>query len=169
MRDLTVIFPHLRFFMVHQLRYRSRLFGSNKEPELLLALPNAVLDMIETHEGVMAEVEPLSSLFTWLVGSFKALEPHHEKDFEAELKAHGFSPPSCTADKGLLLSFITFGYCRRCCCSSKELKKTDADVENTNKWVLARSWNRRPIGMLPRAVGFSGWMSIMSQKRFLDY
>ncbi|KAM2411897.1 hypothetical protein TB1_029524 [Malus domestica] len=133
MSDLTVIFPHLRFFMVHQLRYRSCLvadivigfmdFGSNKEPELLLALPNAVLDMIETHEGVMAEVEPLSSLFARLVGNFKELEPRHEKDFEAELKAHGFSPPSCTADRGLLLSFITFGYCRRC--SSSVLQNTN--------------------------------------------
>ncbi|KAM1474105.1 hypothetical protein ACFX2I_030160 [Malus domestica] len=90
MSDLTVIFPHLRFFMVHQLR---------------------------------AEVEPLSSLFARLVGNFKELEPRHEKDFEAELKAHGFSPPSCTADRGLLLSFITFGYCRRC--SSSVLQNTN--------------------------------------------
>lgn len=44
---------------------------------------------------------------------------------------------------------------------SKELKKTDADVENTNKSVLAKSWNRRPIGMLPRAVGFSGCLPVL--------
>ncbi|KAL1347950.1 uncharacterized protein [Arachis hypogaea] len=46
----------------------------NKEPELLLNLLNAVLDMIETQEDVKCEGESyqrhhLSSLFAWLVGS----------------------------------------------------------------------------------------------------
>ncbi|KAM1149627.1 hypothetical protein ACFX15_029610 [Malus domestica] len=44
---------------------------------------------------------------------------------------------------------------------SKELKKTDADVGNTNKWVLPKSGNPRPIGMLPRAVGFSGCLPVL--------
>ncbi|KAB2615242.1 hypothetical protein D8674_021830 [Pyrus ussuriensis x Pyrus communis] len=44
---------------------------------------------------------------------------------------------------------------------SKELKKTDADVGNTNKWVLPKSGSPRTIGMLPRAVGFSGCLPVL--------
>lgn len=72
---------------------------SNKKPELLLALLNAVLDMIETQEPMMgrelntssdcvaeiSQVEHLSSLFTWLVGNFKGLKPP-EKDSAAKVK-----------------------------------------------------------------------------------
>lgn len=32
----------------------------------------------------------------------------------------------------------------------------DGDVENRNRWVLAKSWNSCPIGMLPRDLGSSG-------------
>ncbi|CAL9012399.1 unnamed protein product [Prunus brigantina] len=43
----------------------------------------------------------------------------------------------------------------------KVVKRTDADARNTNRWVLANSWNPCPIGMLPRAVGFSGCLPVL--------
>ncbi|XP_034209933.1 uncharacterized protein LOC117623165 isoform X2 [Prunus dulcis] len=43
----------------------------------------------------------------------------------------------------------------------KVVKRTDADARNTNRWVLAKSWNPCPIGMLPQAVGFSGCLPVL--------
>ncbi|KAK9929468.1 hypothetical protein M0R45_026569 [Rubus argutus] len=85
---------------------------SNKKPELLLALLNAVLDMIETQEAMMggelntssdcgakiSQVEHLSSLFTWLVGNFKGLKPP-EKDPASEVKVS-------SAEKTILKSVV---------------------------------------------------------------
>ncbi|XWS49512.1 hypothetical protein CRYUN_Cryun12cG0009500 [Craigia yunnanensis] len=61
---------------------------SNKEPELLLALLQRILDMIGTKEASKYEtegreeacqVERLSTLFAWLVRHLLELKPHHSK------------------------------------------------------------------------------------------
>ncbi|XP_050237061.1 uncharacterized protein LOC126686842 [Mercurialis annua] len=69
---------------------------SNKEPELLLTLIKAILNMIETEETLKYEIgtysasmepgagnvkiEQLSSLFSWLVGQLKLLKVFQQKD-----------------------------------------------------------------------------------------
>ncbi|ONI14187.1 hypothetical protein PRUPE_4G267500 [Prunus persica] len=220
---------------------------SNKEPELLLALLNAALDMIETQEAVLFEtggvrtssdhraeilqVEHLSSLFKWLVGNFEGLKPHLEKYSAPEIKV---SSGEKTISKAILMELL-----RKCLVlsasannqlmdsavhlaqltgdnyllgklnklsslvssnldvteednslkhstnvfknedesiseaskklemikqrkmKSKVVKGTDGDAGNTNRWVLAKSWNPCPIGMLPRAVGSSGCLPVL--------
>ncbi|KAH0987751.1 hypothetical protein GBA52_014928 [Prunus armeniaca] len=219
---------------------------SNKEPELLLALLNAALDMIETQEAVLFEtggvrtssdraeilqVEHLSSLFKWLVGNFEGLKPHLEKDSAPEIKV---SSGEKTISKAILMELL-----RKCLVlsasannqlmdsavhlaqltgdnyllgklnklsslvssnldvteeddslkhstnvfknedesiseaakklemikqrkmKSKVVKRTDGDAGNTSRWVLAKSWNPCPIGMLPRAVGSSGCLPVL--------
>ncbi|CAL2256328.1 unnamed protein product [Prunus armeniaca] len=219
---------------------------SNKEPELLLALLNAALDMIETQEAVLFEtggvrtssdrteilqVEHLSSLFKWLVGNFEGLKPHLEKDSALEIKV---SSGEKTISKAILMELL-----RKCLLlsasannqlmdsavhlaqltgdnyllgklnklsslvssnldvteeddslkhstnvfknedesiseaakklemikqrkmKSKVVKRTDGDAGNTSRWVLAKSWNPCPIGMLPRAVGSSGCLPVL--------
>nr|XP_048324321.1 pre-rRNA-processing protein las1 isoform X2 [Ziziphus jujuba var. spinosa] len=212
---------------------------SNKEPELLLTLLKAVLDMIETHDAMKYEmdyrpearhIEHLSSLFTWLVRNFKELKSRHHKDSASEIKV---SSSETTMSKALVMELL-----RRClmlassgnnqvmdsafhlaqligndhligklrkfsvlvssnsnvigddssnmnfknlliqqdesiCQAAKNLeliklhqmkgkivKKAD-EVLNSNRWVVARSWNPCPIGMLPRAVGSSGCLPVL--------
>ncbi|XP_068308204.1 uncharacterized protein [Pyrus communis] len=220
---------------------------SNKEPELLLALLNAVLDMIETRETVIYEtggistssdrraevlqVEHLSSLFAWLVQNFEGLKPRHEMDSAAEIKVSSAGKTlskailmellrkclivSASANKKLmdsaahlaqltgdsflvgklhkLSSFVSSNsdgteedtvhinsnnqfkkqeesisqaaekleLIKRRIVRSKVVKRIDADVGDTNRWVLAKSWNPCPIGMLPRAVGSSGRLPVL--------
>lgn len=43
----------------------------------------------------------------------------------------------------------------------KIVKKTDGEVLNSNRWVVAKSWNPCPVGMLPRAVGSSGCLPVL--------
>ncbi|TQD84512.1 hypothetical protein C1H46_029947 [Malus baccata] len=219
----------------------------NKEPELLLALLNAVLDKIETQEAVIYEtgrfhtssdrgaeilqVEHLSSLFTWLVGNFEVLKPRQEKDSAVVIKVSSAEKTiskatlmellrkclivSASANKKLmdsaahlarltgdsflvgklhkLSSFVSSNsdgteeeavrinstdqfkkqeesishaaekleLIKRRIRKSKVVKTADADVGNTNRWVLAKSWNPCPIGMLPRAVGSSGCLPVL--------
>ncbi|KAM0977418.1 hypothetical protein ACFX13_020527 [Malus domestica] len=221
---------------------------SNKEPELLLALLNAVLDMVETRETVLYEtgggirtssdrraevlqVEHLSSLFAWLVQNFEGLKPRHEIDSAAEIKVSSAERTipqailmellrkclivSASANKKLmdsaahlaqltgdsflvgklhkLSSFVSSNsdgteedtvhinsnnqfkkqeesisqaaekleLIKRRIVKSKVVKRIDADVGDTNRWVLAKSWNPCPIGMLPRAVGSSGRLPVL--------
>ncbi|XP_048439289.1 uncharacterized protein LOC103944976 isoform X3 [Pyrus x bretschneideri] len=221
---------------------------SNKEPELLLALLNAVLDMIETRETVIYEtgggistssgrraevlqVEHLSSLFAWLVQNFEGLKPRHEMDSAAEIKVSSAEKTiskailmellrkclivSASANKKLtdsaahlaqlagdsclvgklhkLSSFVSSNsdgteedtvhinsnnqfkkqeesisqaaekleLIKRRIVKSKVAKRIDADVGDTDRWVLAKSWNPCPIGMLPRAVGSSGRLPVL--------
>ncbi|XP_070670626.1 uncharacterized protein [Malus domestica] len=221
---------------------------SNKEPELLLALLNAVLDMIETRERVIYEtgggirtssdhraevlqVEHLSSLFVWLVQNVEGLNPRHEIDSAAEIKVSSAERTipqailmellrkclivSASANKKLmdsaahlaqltgdsflvgklhkLSSFVSSNsdgteedtvhinsnnqfkkqeesisqaaekleLIKRRIVKSKVVKRIDADVGDTNRWVLAKSWNQCPIGMLPRAVGSSGRLPVL--------
>ncbi|BFG25183.1 hypothetical protein CerSpe_114570 [Prunus speciosa] len=220
---------------------------SNKEPELLLALLNAVLDIIENQEAVIYEtgwvrtssdhraetlqVEHLSSLFKWLVENFEGLKPHVEKDSVAEIKVSSGEKTilkailmellrkclvlSASANNQLMDSAIHLAQLtgdnyllgklnklsslvssnldvteeddslkhsnnvfkkqdesmseaakklemiKRRKIKKKVVKKTDADAENTNRWVLAKSWNQCPIGMLPRAVGSSGCLPVL--------
>ncbi|XP_048437636.1 uncharacterized protein LOC103946347 isoform X1 [Pyrus x bretschneideri] len=219
----------------------------NKEPELLIALLNAVLDKIETLEAVIYEtgrfhtssdrgaeilqVDHLSSLFTWLVGNFEGLKPHQEKDSAVVIKV---SSAEKTVSKAILMellrkclvvsasannklvdsaahlaqltgdsflvgklhklsSFVSSNsdgteeeavrinlnnqfneqeesishaaekleLIKRRIRKSKAVKTADAHVGNTNRWVLAKSWNPCPIGMLPRAVGSSGCLPVL--------
>ncbi|CAL5425460.1 unnamed protein product [Camellia sinensis] len=44
---------------------------------------------------------------------------------------------------------------------SNVLKTTDGDVGNKNRWVITKSWNSCPIGMLPCDVGSSGWLPVL--------
>eukprot|EP00257_Ricinus_communis_P022219 XP_015581883.1 uncharacterized protein LOC8267756 isoform X2 [Ricinus communis] len=69
---------------------------SNKEPELLLTLLKAILNMIETQEALKYEtgtgftragsvkIEQLSSLFAWLAGKLMLLKPFCHKDAKAK-------------------------------------------------------------------------------------
>lgn len=43
----------------------------------------------------------------------------------------------------------------------KVVMAADGDVGNRNRWVLAKSWNSCPIGMLPRDLGSSGRLPIL--------
>ncbi|XP_060973302.1 uncharacterized protein LOC115725186 isoform X3 [Cannabis sativa] len=88
---------------------------SNKEPELLVALLNAVLGMIEVQETskdeiggqlissdnspVVHQVEHLSSLFAWLANNLKELKPRHKalKTSETDVKSTGDSSLSNAA------------------------------------------------------------------------
>nr|XP_011464875.1 PREDICTED: protein LAS1 isoform X2 [Fragaria vesca subsp. vesca] len=218
---------------------------SNKKPELRLALLNAVLDMIETQEEMMGrglntssdcgakiyQVEHLSSLFTWLVRSFKGLKPP-EEDSADEVKVSSAEKTiskavlmdvlrkcllvSASANNHLMksalhlakltgdeylvqklnkLSFLVSSNLdaakeNTCLASSNSIfvqqeksisqaaKKLelikrhqmkreavkgtrDADVGSSKRWVMAKSWTRCPIGMLPCAVGHSGSLPIL--------
>lgn len=44
---------------------------------------------------------------------------------------------------------------------SKIVKTADANVGNLNRWVVAKSWNSCPIGMLPRDLGSSGRLPVL--------
>ncbi|KAM5574613.1 hypothetical protein ABKV19_013851 [Rosa sericea] len=218
---------------------------SNKKPELRLALLHAVLDMIETQEGMMgrglntssdcgakiSQVEHLSSLFTWLIRSFKGLKPP-EKDSADEVKVssaektiskailmdvlHKCLLVSASANSQLMnsalhlakltgdgylvqklnkLSFLVSSNLdateeNTCLASSNSIfvqqeksisqaaKKLelikrhqmkreavkgtrDADVGDSKRWVMAKSWTQCPIGMLPCAVGYSGCLPVL--------
>ncbi|MBA0582910.1 hypothetical protein Gorai_025039 [Gossypium raimondii] len=39
--------------------------------------------------------------------------------------------------------------------------KTADDVRNSNRWVVAKSWNPCPLGMLPRTLGSSGRIPLL--------
>ncbi|KAK9273238.1 hypothetical protein L1049_018045 [Liquidambar formosana] len=43
----------------------------------------------------------------------------------------------------------------------KIVKTTDGDVGNNKRWVIAKSWNPCPIGMLPRILGSSGRLPVL--------
>lgn len=43
----------------------------------------------------------------------------------------------------------------------KVVMTADSDVGNRSRWVLAKSWNSCPIGMLPRDLGSSGRLPIL--------
>ncbi|GAY50915.1 hypothetical protein CUMW_130280 [Citrus unshiu] len=132
---------------------------SNKDPELLLSLLKAVLYMIENEEAKKYEtggqsltsteygmgthrMEHLSYLFAWLVGLLEGLkcENVQEDILRAEKK----------------LEFVKHYKMER-----KVVMTADGDVGNRNRWVLAKSWNSCPIGMLPRDLGSSGHLPIL--------
>ncbi|GMI63881.1 hypothetical protein like AT5G12220 [Hibiscus trionum] len=41
--------------------------------------------------------------------------------------------------------------------------KTADDVRNSNRWVVAKSWNPCPLGMLPRTLGSSGRIPVLDR------
>ncbi|XVE65345.1 hypothetical protein DITRI_Ditri07aG0173300 [Diplodiscus trichospermus] len=47
----------------------------------------------------------------------------------------------------------------------RQMKRTSAktadDVRNSNRWVVVKSWNPCPLGMLPRALGSSGRIPVL--------
>ncbi|KAL5773555.1 hypothetical protein ACOSQ2_013479 [Xanthoceras sorbifolium] len=214
---------------------------SNKEPELLLTLLKAVLDIIENEEGKKFEIggqnqtsseytvgtrqmEHLSYLFAWLAGLLRST------DFAAEVKVSstGKNFRNATlvellrkcllvsaADNKLLmdsalhlaqlvgnttllekLSKLFSNYLSNLdvfeentsLITSKNLlirqedsireaaKKLEFvkqkrmknkivtmanDVGTLDRWVVAKSWNSCPIGMLPRDVGSSGRLPVL--------
>ncbi|KAF3453170.1 hypothetical protein FNV43_RR03607 [Rhamnella rubrinervis] len=50
--------------------------------------------------------------------------------------------------------------CRRM--KANVVKTADAEVSSSIRWVVAKSWNPCPIGMLPRAVGSSGRLPVLN-------
>ncbi|CAL8135830.1 unnamed protein product [Prunus armeniaca] len=132
---------------------------SNKEPELLLALLNAVLDMIENQEAVIYEtgwvrtssdrraetlqVEHLSSLFKWLVKIFEGLKPHVEKDSVAEIKV---SSGEKTILKAILMELL-----RKCLVLSASANNQFMD----SAVHLAQLTGQLPIGKTEQTVFIS--------------
>ncbi|KAA8530589.1 hypothetical protein F0562_005298 [Nyssa sinensis] len=52
-------------------------------------------------------------------------------------------------------------FVKLCRVKGNVMKTTDGDVGNKSRWVVAKSWNRCPIGMLPRDVGSSGHLPVL--------
>ncbi|KAL9458560.1 hypothetical protein AB3S75_007429 [Citrus x aurantiifolia] len=52
-------------------------------------------------------------------------------------------------------------FVKHCKMERKVVMTADGDVGNRNRWVLAKSWNSCPIGMLPRDLGSSGRLPIL--------
>ncbi|XVF13680.1 hypothetical protein REPUB_Repub08aG0228700 [Reevesia pubescens] len=210
---------------------------SNKEPELLLALLQRILDMIGTKEASKYEieglltssegreeagqVENLSSLFAWLVRHLLELKPHHTKGSARKSMANTILMEllrkcllvSSFGNKHLMDSALHLGQLvgnsvlmeklnklRSLGLSSTEVieenssleiskfvskeeefinqaakkleqiklhrmkstvAKTADDVRNSNRWVVSKSWNPCPLGMLPRALGSSGRIPVL--------
>lgn len=220
---------------------------SKKEPEVLLMLLKAVLNMIDTHEAMKYEmgthliswehgtencqIDRLSSLFAWLVGQLKGLKPLRCKQSAAEslassigmnlsnailmevlrkcllVSSYGNKQLMCSAlhlaqlmgdssvmDKLKKLSLLALSdpdvtqekspppslnslltqqdqsihqatkkldFVKLCRTKSKVAKRTDGDVGSSGRWVVAKSWNPCPIGMLPRDLGSSGCLPVL--------
>uniref|UniRef100_A0A5B7AB89 Putative pre-rRNA-processing protein las1 n=1 Tax=Davidia involucrata TaxID=16924 RepID=A0A5B7AB89_DAVIN len=220
---------------------------SNKEPELLLTLLKAVLEMIESQEAMKyesggehlisefgAEIhhrEKISILFKWLVGNLEGLKPFHREGSEAETEGSStevnlrkatlvellrkcllvsspgnnqltasalvlahmtgkrslveklnklpllcVSNPDIDEDNSSIVSSEIFlNQQEDYICQAAEklefvklrrvkgnvVKTTDGDVGNKSRWVVAKSWNRCPIGMLPRDVSSSGHLPVL--------
>ncbi|XP_011036402.1 PREDICTED: uncharacterized protein LOC105133938 [Populus euphratica] len=220
---------------------------SKKEPEVLLMLLKAVLNMIDTHEAMKYEmgthliswehgtenrqIDRLSSLFAWLVEQLKGLKPLRCKQPAAEslassigmnlsnailmevlrkcllvssygnkqlmgsalhlarlmgdssvidklkkLSLLALSDPDVTQEKSPPLSLNSFltqqdqsihqatkklDFVKLCRTKSKVAKRTDGDVGSSGRWVVAKSWNPCPIGMLPRDLGSSGCLPVL--------
>ncbi|KAK4841859.1 hypothetical protein QYF36_011604 [Acer negundo] len=221
---------------------------SNKEPELLLTLLKAVLDIIETEEGKKYEtggqnqtsseyrvgtcrVEHLSYLFAWLVGLIRRIKPLCSTDSAAEVKVSSTGKSfrnetlvellrrcllvSVTDNKMLMdsalhlaqlvgntallekldklssiylsnldvneentsimtsknLLFRQEDYIREAAkklelvkqkrMKSKIKTMSNGDVGALNTWVVVKSWNSCPIGMLPCDVGSYGCLPVL--------
>lgn len=217
---------------------------SNKEPELLLTLLKAVLDMIETRKAMENEpgryhqtssdcgqgiwqIERLSILFAWLLERLKELKPRHHKNLAAETEVfpretylsktvlldllHKSLLVSAPGNKQLLESALHLSQLIGNGFLMEKLKKlaplssnfneeievpsmnnllvqheqsinqaarqlelvklhrvkrkivgTKAgDAKNSSRWVVSRSWNSCPIGMLPQTLGSSGRLPVL--------
>ncbi|XVF11109.1 hypothetical protein REPUB_Repub07fG0240700 [Reevesia pubescens] len=181
---------------------------SNKEPELLMALLQRILDMIGIKEASKYEteghltssedrertcqVEHLSSLFAWLVRNLLELKlvrnllelkPHQTKAFHLaqlvgncvlmeklnKVRSLGLSSAEVIEENSSLeISKIVSQEEESINQAAKRLEliklrqmkstfaKTADGVRNSNRWVVAKSWNPCPLGMLPCALGSSG-------------
>lgn len=47
---------------------------------------------------------------------------------------------------------------------SKVVEATGGDMGNSKRWVVSRSWNPCPIGMLPHTLGTSGLLPVLERK-----
>ncbi|KAK7832455.1 ribosomal biogenesis protein las1l [Quercus suber] len=47
---------------------------------------------------------------------------------------------------------------------SKVVEATGGDMGNSKRWVVSRSWNPCPIGMLPHTLGMSGLLPVLERK-----
>lgn len=47
---------------------------------------------------------------------------------------------------------------------SKVVEATGGDMGNSKRWVVSRSWNPCPIGMLPHTLGTSGLLPVLDHK-----
>ncbi|TYI91490.1 hypothetical protein E1A91_D03G196400v1 [Gossypium mustelinum] len=199
---------------------------SNKEPELLLALLQRILDMIGTNEASKYEtahptaskgrpeacqVEHVSSLFAWLVRHLElkgksmsnaillellrkcllvaSLRNNHLMDSALHIaqlignsvlmeklnkfRSLGLSNTAVTEEN---TSNEIWGivsqeeYLNQAAKKLEVVKlrrtkstavKTGDDVRNSNRWVVAKSWNPCPLGMLPRTLGSSGRIPLL--------
>ncbi|KAG8495816.1 hypothetical protein CXB51_007716 [Gossypium anomalum] len=201
---------------------------SNKEPELLLALLQRILDMIGTNEASKYEteghptasegrpeacqVEHVSSLFAWLVRHLElkgksmsnaillellrkcllvaSLRNNHLMDSAlhiAQLVGNSVLMEKLNKFRSLGLSNTEVTeentsneiwgivsqeeeYLNQAAKKLEVVKlrrtnstavKTADDVRNSNRWVVAKSWNPCPLGMLPRTLGSSGRIPLL--------
>ncbi|KAG7947787.1 hypothetical protein I3843_14G112100 [Carya illinoinensis] len=222
---------------------------SNKEPELLLTLLKAVLDMIETQEAMkyetgrqhqtwsdymqdISQIEHLSYMFAWLVESLKGIKPPRQKFSAAEIEVY---PTETNVSKTILLELLhkcllvaasgnkqlmdsalhlaqlmgqsylieklkklpSFGssnlhvteeeipsmtnlltqqeesisqaakkleLVKLNRMKSKVAETRSGNSENMNKWVVSRSWNPCPIGMLPHTLGSSSCLPVLEHR-----
>ncbi|XP_040995297.1 uncharacterized protein LOC121241549 isoform X5 [Juglans microcarpa x Juglans regia] len=221
---------------------------SNKEPELLLTLLKAVLDMIETQEAMkyetgrqhqtwsdyrqdISQIEHLSSMFAWLIESLKGLKRPGQKFSAAEIEVyptetnvsktvllellHKCLLVSASGNKQLMDSALHLAQLMGQSILIEKLKKLPSldssnlyvteeeipsmtklltqqeesisqaakklelvklnrmkskvaetrsgDAKNINKWIVSRSWNPCPIGMLPHTLGSSGCLPVLER------
>ncbi|KAK4607452.1 hypothetical protein RGQ29_001335 [Quercus rubra] len=51
-----------------------------------------------------------------------------------------------------------------CRMKSKVVEATGGDIGNSKRWVVSRSWNPCPIGMLPHTLGMSSLLPVLERK-----
>ncbi|PPR97013.1 hypothetical protein GOBAR_AA23673 [Gossypium barbadense] len=180
---------------------------SNKEPELLLALLQRILDMIGTNEASKYEteahptaskgrpeacqVEHVSSLFAWLVRHLElkgksmsnaillellrkcllvaSLRNNHLMDSAlhiAQLIGNSVLMEKLNKFRSLVKRNILIKQLRswevvKLRRTKSTAVKTGDDVRNSNRWVVAKSWNPCPLSMLPRTLGSSGRIPLL--------
>jgi ribosomal biogenesis protein LAS1 len=93
-----------------------------------------------------------------------------------KLSLLALSDPEVTQEKSPPLSLNSFltqqdqsihqatkklDFVKLCRTKSKVAKRTDGDVGSSGRWIVAKSWNPCPIGMLPRDLGSSGCLPVL--------
>ncbi|TXG48309.1 hypothetical protein EZV62_027603 [Acer yangbiense] len=126
--------------------------GYNVEPELLLTLLKAVVDIIETKEGKKYDTALQSS--ATLDSAAEVKVPSTGQNFRNETLVELLQDSICDAAKKLELV-------KQKRKKSKIKTMSNGDVGALNTWVVVKSWKSCPIGMLPRDVGSYGCLPVL--------